>query len=97
MARKKASASVPDPSSDNTKKNAKWTASDDEALLNELLKAKHAGQMTENGFKNKTYAAAAKKLEKIRKLGGAKTESNCKTRQKTVCDTFADNWRIAGI
>lgn len=76
---------APDPPSNTSKKNAKWSSVDNDILLGKLLQAKRGGEMAENGFKKKTYIAAVKKLEKMHKLGGAKTESNCKTRQKMVC------------
>lgn len=82
----------PDPK-ESKKKNAKWTPGDDEQMLNELLAAKKAGEMTENGFKKKTYAAVAKKLEVIHLVGGPKTWTSCKTRAKMVRQVQTNsNW-----
>ena len=54
---------LPSPDLKNSKKKSvKWTLGDNEHMLNELLVAKKAGEMTENSFKKKIYAALTKKL-----------------------------------
>lgn len=95
MGRGKVTAKLPpspDPK-DSKKKNAKWTPDDDKHMLNELLVAKKAGEMTENGFKKKIYAAVAKKRKVTCLVGGPKTWSSCKTRAKMVRVHTSSNWR----
>lgn len=68
----------------NSRKHAKWTDDNDNALLTELLAVKASGGMVEGGFKKSAFGPIASKLEVMQMKGGAKTASTCQTRTKMV-------------